>query len=281
MPVYTERYTSGQIHPRRRARRVPPDVVNFFFTPLNSHFDAGFGAIGDSFKDAADRLRRGLARRKSWQNGHLPVNYLYRHAVELFLKSMISIVHRRLRVPYGKLPHDGVPHIPFTVQSQPNGKPGQGPPSPKVDWRPITKVHQVSALYQHLKEVVIDNEGQLDKICRTKWAKFPAELDANIQRIAQADDGSTYSRYPNLKDSAQDHAKSSFKKSTMEKLLSKMGPEGPYQRGFVILDQNEQVREVFQGDDQPLAELSKALRQAADTLSGAHFGFRMELAGGW
>lgn len=37
---------------------------------------------------------------------------------------------------------------------------------------------------------------------------------------------------------------------------------------------------VFQGDDQPLAELSKALKQAADTLSGAHFGFRMEFAGG-
>jgi hypothetical protein len=253
-------------------------MVNYFFTPLNSHFDAGFGAIGESFKEAADRLRRSLARRKSWENGHLPVNFLYRHAVELFLKSMISIVHRRLRIPYGKLPYDGVPHVLVAMHPSPNGK--EATHAQQVEWRPITRVHQVSFLYEHLKRVVIDHAGQLDKKCRTKWAKFPADLDASIKTIADYDDGSTFSRYPNLKDASQDHAKSSFKKSTLSRLFSKMGPGGPYQRAFIILDENEHVKGVFQGDDRPLAELSMALRKAADTLSGAHFGFRMELAGG-
>ncbi|RXU06233.1 hypothetical protein B1F69_00065, partial [Pseudomonas syringae] len=71
----------------------------YMMLPLDRHFDSGFGAVADSFRDAADALED-----TPTLNTHLPVSFLYRHAIELFLKSAIIILHRKLNIPYGAIP---------------------------------------------------------------------------------------------------------------------------------------------------------------------------------
>ncbi len=48
-----------------------------------------------------------------------------------------------------------------------------------------------------------------------------------------------------------------------------------------MLDDNDIVVEAFTSRAQPLDELLKALKTAANDLSGAHFGMRIEFGRGW
>lgn len=59
--------------------------MHYLCTPLDQHFDNGFGAVADSFKEAADSLVQSTAEAQ-FLNSHLPISFLYRHAIELYLK---------------------------------------------------------------------------------------------------------------------------------------------------------------------------------------------------
>lgn len=73
-------------------------MANFMdiLMPLHEHYDSGFGATGNAFKAAADQLWDGIEQ-KALFNERLPMNFLYRHAIELFLKSAYPGWHRRRR----------------------------------------------------------------------------------------------------------------------------------------------------------------------------------------
>ncbi len=83
--------------------------MNYLLTPLHVHPDLGFGATADSYKDAADYLEENSQRNHF--NGHLPINFLRRHAAELYLKSAIIIFHRVLQLPFGPSPWDADPMV--------------------------------------------------------------------------------------------------------------------------------------------------------------------------
>jgi hypothetical protein len=72
----------------------------YTLAPLERHSDDGFGAVGEAFKAAADKLVKADDSQQRMFWNELPVIFLLRHAVELFLKSGIIIVHRRLKLPY-------------------------------------------------------------------------------------------------------------------------------------------------------------------------------------
>jgi hypothetical protein len=76
--------------------------MQYLLTPLHTHVDFGFGRTGDAFKAAADKLEAESSARSGVMHAHLPINYLRRHAVELYLKSIIVIVHTKLDLPYGE-----------------------------------------------------------------------------------------------------------------------------------------------------------------------------------
>jgi hypothetical protein len=59
--------------------------MNYLLTPLHKHADLGFGATAHSYKEAADYLEVNGAELVHF-NGHLPINFLRRHAIELYLK---------------------------------------------------------------------------------------------------------------------------------------------------------------------------------------------------
>src|SRR5690606_28344874 len=99
--------------------------MHYLFMPLDQHFDKGFGATGQAFKLAGDLVLQGPPSQVI--NVQLPACFLYRHAIELFLKSMIVTLHRGLKIPYGENDSDG----PASVLS--NGA-----------WKPIHQVHSVA-----------------------------------------------------------------------------------------------------------------------------------------
>src|SRR6516225_6219038 len=106
----------------------------YMFLPLNKHCDDGLGATGEAFEEAAKLIAEHSKAIKG-NHLHLPINFLYRHAIELFLKSMITVLHRSLRVPYGDKPYDG----PAFVHANGN-------------WKRLDRVHSVSALWAYFRE---------------------------------------------------------------------------------------------------------------------------------
>jgi hypothetical protein len=87
-------------------------MIEEFLMPLDRHFDAGFGATADSFHDAAKALdteehKHGFGLNSS----RLPVFYLYRHANELYLKSLLTMLHRRFCCEFPVVKRDDFPLI--------------------------------------------------------------------------------------------------------------------------------------------------------------------------
>lgn len=80
-------------------------------TDISTHIDLGFGITASNFRQTALFLDENYD--DSVYTGEMPILYLYRHSVELFLKSLITIFHRKLELPYkeGKVAFDN--DIPF------------------------------------------------------------------------------------------------------------------------------------------------------------------------
>lgn len=104
-----------------------------FFLPLDKHYDKGFGEVADSFYEAAESLKP-LPNGYLPPHAHLPICYLYRHAIELYLKGVILIFHRHLKLAYGNNDHTTEPHV--LVNSK---------------WKPMYSTHGVVDLFEYLK----------------------------------------------------------------------------------------------------------------------------------
>jgi hypothetical protein len=236
-------------------------MFQYVFLPLHQHIDQGFGATGDAFKRAADRLSE-PQEIAGVIHGHLPVNFLYRHSIELFLKSMIIVLHRTLVLPFGDHPADGDPYV-----------------LDKGNWKKIHQVHSIRTLFEHFRFVVTNHQDRLAQIAKTRWADIPAELPAWIDLIDSADGSSTYFRYP-TRDAVAESNKSSWRQVDLSLVSSHPEPEESPKMMVLGVNNQQEVLSAYLFDDEPLAELSKALRDASELLSGAHAGIRVELAGG-
>ena len=238
-------------------------MVHYHFTPLHRHFDNGFGATAEAFKRAADQLLDSEKQHKHF-NAHFPINFLYRHAIELFLKSLIVIVHKRLKLPYNNDTHESIPKIRHDSK-----------------WKPFQNIHSISMLYSYFKILLKENNAKLDSIAKSDWSVIPAELDGWISTIEQIDSTSTFFRYPAIKDRDADKEKSSSKESCHLDVFSKMWWGEKYTKALFVLNDNHEIVDTYEFNKIPLKKLQEALRNAAEMLSVAHFGMRHELAEGF
>jgi len=78
-------------------------AVRYLVSPLETQIDSGHGGVAEIFRMAAQTLET-FRRAHPFPYVHLPENFLYRHAVELYLKAMIITVHRARRLNYGQHP---------------------------------------------------------------------------------------------------------------------------------------------------------------------------------
>lgn len=237
--------------------------MHYLLTPLEKHYDGGFGAMANSFMGAAVDLREAAEGGATFLNRHLPISFLYRHAIELFLKSSILILHKRFKIPSGPDGQNGEPQVPVGEK-----------------WKPMYSVHGTAHLYAYLKTLFTEHKGTLAAISRVEW-EFPVEMDGWMQTISQTDSTSTFFRYPITKNGSLDHLKSDIKERDYRDIISRMGPGQPKQKAFFVVDENDEVVQAFHHDDENIKPTLEALHQAADTLYGCHSAMRGELTGGW
>jgi hypothetical protein len=204
------------------------------FMPLSRHADEGFQAVGDSFKDAAEVLveagAEGGVRRL---HGHLPINYLYRHAIELYLKSMLLVIHRRLKLNHPDGTYDPVPQIQVGKAS-----------------KSIYSVHDLKVLFEENKRLANLHRPEMAKIGKTDWSATPVELENAIKVINDTDPVSTAFRYPVSKDSFVDAKKSSFKPMDLEAMQEKMAADsGKRGKVMMLMKDDDNIVEGFALDD--------------------------------
>ncbi|WP_153117486.1 hypothetical protein [Rhodocyclus tenuis] len=235
--------------------------MHYLFMPLDQHFDKGFGAVADSFKEAADSLTQSTAE-APFLNAHLPVSFLYRHAIELYLKSAILIFHRKLKIPYGTTPWDGEPHVLGDAK-----------------WKPMYNEHRIQTLYSYVRELFSQQSEYLEEKTRTDWS-FPVELDDWIKKIETTDSSSTFFRYPVTKDKIKDKEKSAIREDDFENMLAKAKSGSKPLKAFLVLDSDDQVTQAFSHDDSQSQETMAILKEVSHVLYGCHAALVGELTGG-
>lgn len=237
-------------------------MFHYMLTPLDQHFDLGFGSVADSFKEAADSLQHVPPEHRAL-NEHLPVSFLYRHAIELYLKSAIIIFHKKFKLPYGEAPCTREPHVLVGAS-----------------WKPMYRVHSLGDLYPYFRRLFLDHMPYLENHTRTDWV-FAPELDRWISEIERQDSTSTFFRYPVTKHGDRDKDKSVMKADSHLNIMSRMGPGQPYQKVFLVLDEQDEVSQAYYYDDERAKGIIETLAQACDELYACHAALRAELTGGW
>ena len=236
-----------------------------FLMPLDRQFDDGYEVTAEAFRDAAVRLSEHEGK-LAFANSHLPINFLYRHALELYLKSAIFTVHRALNLPSGDGPHTAQPLIRI------DGK-----------WKAVHKTHSVKSLIDELTRLLTDHKAELSTKTPRNW-ETPSELIEWIDTIEAADSGSTYFRYPSRNGTNVDAEKSGFLPVDPGTLIAETKTPQQGQRGKVILglkDDDGNLTEVFAMCENPLPELRDALVKAVEMMSGCAFGLHAELVCGY
>ncbi|MDD4690146.1 MAG: hypothetical protein PHE51_10425 [Eubacteriales bacterium] len=236
----------------------------YMLTPLHTHIDFGFGATGEAFKRAADNLEESLPEKGDVLNGRLPINYLRRHAIELFLKSAITIIHKQLTLPYGDKPSTTIPYA-FDGSK----------------WVLLTNLHSVKKLWTYLKTLFLDQKSFFDSVERVDWS-FPSEVDSWIFKIDNLDPRSTFFRYPTLNENETDSVKSVMIESPTPDIMDRLKESDSPTGKLVLLlenDAGEITRGFISGED-TLSEISLILKKCSDLFYGTHAALRCEVCGG-
>lgn len=236
--------------------------MNYLLMPLDQQFDLGFGSVANSFKYAGDAVMSPQSDSPSL-NPHLPASFLYRHAIELFLKSGIVIFHRKFQLPFGDEPFDGEPKVLV-----------------KKKWKLMRTVHGLQDLYDYFRSLVSSQAAYLSMHTSTDWS-FPSKLDAYISDIEATDSTSTFFRYPFTKHRDQDNNKSIHKEGNFDSIVAGIGEGSKPLKAFLVMDENDDVVNAYHYDDELAKAMTATLKSAADLLYGYHAAMRWELTGGW
>lgn len=210
--------------------------------PLYLQYDSGFGAIANSFKSSADALESNPSA--GGLQSHLPISFLYRHSIELYLKSCIVIFHRRFNIAYQQTGND---EAAILVGSKP---------------KLLKDIHALMPLYTHLKSLIDTNIDFLTTFEKTDWI-LTSELDARVNLIDGTDSSSTFFRYPVTKDKPKDKQKLIVQPTDWENMVANMNTGPKPVKAFVFVDADHNVAQAFSHDDQKVRTLINTLRETA------------------
>lgn len=176
----------------------------YWLTPPYNHVDLGFGLMADSYKEAANRLKSTTASYELCSQSSVPICFLKRHAIELYLKSLIII----LRVTYNELIDDDHPDEINLFKS-----------TKKIN---IFNTHQISELYDLYNKQIHPHLPQIQDQLNCQWT-IPEALEEWIKTIDSYDRTGFYFRYPQGKDiNNTDTHKSYMKQVDPNELGSKL-----------------------------------------------------------
>lgn len=236
--------------------------MNYYFIPLDSHPDYGYGMMGSIYKTTADDITKSAQYRKDWYTAY-PVNYLRRHSIELFLKSGIILFHKKFNINFGGKSCQSEPQIRIS-----NGK-----------WQLIRNTHNIEALYQRLNELINSHNDYLRRNTKIEW-KFDDNFEKWINIINGYDSASDYFRYPVTSDQQKDKRKNIFQENTVEGLQKEIA-RGKTLMTLLVENSEGEVIHIYNHDSSKMNEIYSALENASDQLGGFHAAVRHELFNGF
>lgn len=237
----------------------------YHFAPLHRHYDKGFGAVADSFLDSALELKTNHSRAKL--NGHLPICYLFRHAIELFLKGSIIIAHSSLELPYGSTPHTSEPKVPVID---------------KKDVKKLTsiyKIHDIELLYAYLRDILTKEREKIDSVTKTNW-DLSDELSLKFNRLKEIDSSSAYFRYPTERSPNFEKEKSAFKESSVQAVKELAMKNNEPMKAMKVTTLLGSETEIFIHDDSFTEDAMNLLSEVAEEISDLHFALMNEFGQG-
>ncbi|PLV48294.1 hypothetical protein [Erwinia sp. B116] len=229
----------------------------YLMMPLHMHIDYGFGATAEQFKESADIL----STSESVKDLGMPVNYLRRHAIELYLKSLIYVLHRNFEIPFSNGGALEKPKIKVL------GKDCELENMHDIRLLTIYLIGQHNKLipcFFHLGIGVIENDI-LDK----------------IHKINSIDSKSTFFRYPKTGDHIQDVRKSSVRQKSTEDLINSMNKKkGKYVKALLLVDDEDNIVDSFDIDVNVFPDLNKILIYLCDYFHDLHAAYRLGICDG-
>ncbi len=247
--------------------------MQYLLTGIESHPDKGFGITADAYYESAEHLMNNHFKNyDTTQQAEMPQNFLFRHSIELYLKSLIIIFHRSLQINYGTVTFDSDEPEVFSD--------GQ--------WRKLYNSHFIDKLYDYwLNHLLLPNIDNLNKIASKGDWQEAKEITELFPIICKYDKDSSYFRYPITKNSLLDNEKytmQKFKSKNIEGLIAEIkeqkttGDKGSLT--MLVFDDNDNIVDAFKHTKNILSDVRDALKEVAFYFNCIHTMTRVTLCGG-
>jgi len=243
-------------------------------TGIELHPDFGFGITADSYYKSAEHLMNNHYEHYDiTQQAEMPQNFLFRHSIELYLKSLIIIFHKKLKIDYGDTSFDS--NEP-KIQIQ-NGK-----------WRNLYTCHFIDVLYDYwLNKLLLPNITELEKIApKGDWVETKKITDL-FPIVCKYDQDSSYFRYPITKNTNLDEKKftmQKFKAGTLEEFMKEIQKPNTEKKDggitMLMVDDEDNITEAFNNKESILTDVRDGLKEIAYYFNCIHIMSRVTLCGG-
>ena len=247
--------------------------MQYLMTGIELHPDEGFGITADAYYKSAEHLMiNHFEYYDSTQQAEMPQNFLFRHSIELHLKSLIIIFHCKLEINYGTVPYDSDEPEVFT-----DGK-----------WRKLYNCHFIDKLYDYwLNKLLIPNGELLSKVApKGDWQQTETITEL-FPIICKYDKDSSYFRYPITKNSLLDNEKytmQKFKATKLEEFVAEIQEQkSSSNKGtftMLVIDDDDNIVEAFRQKEYVLSDVRDALKKVAFYFYCIHIMTRVTLCGG-
>lgn len=239
-------------------------MIQDYFKPLTLQIDSGLGSTADSFYYAAKALDENRENKYGFGigGGKLPNLYLYRHSIELYLKSVITLIYRVCPQKFISLKTED--NFPLLRENAKEKK--------------IFNVHSIGTLFENFLTLLEENKTYINEKCKSNWFDIPGEIPIFIKKIEEYDKNSTMFRYPITMNSDLDYKKSTFKKFTFSNMSNESLKQPIGSKFFLLLErESDEIVESYVSDDSVLNDIHEILKELATQLMGLHFGLKYEL----
>jgi hypothetical protein len=247
--------------------------MKYLMTGIELQLDKGFGVTADAYYQSAQHLSQNhFEHYESTQQAEMPQNFLFRHAIELYLKSLIIIFHKKLKLDYGSVPFNSEEPEAFV-----DGK-----------WRKLYNMHYIDKLYYYwLNSLLLPNVAKLNELAPNgDWVEVK-EMTSFFPVIAKYDQDSSYFRYPITKNAFLDSDKYTMKRfnaSNLNGFITEIQQETPvFERGSItmlMIDDGDNITDAFRRSSDVLPELRNALQKVAFYFYCIHIMARVTLCDG-
>jgi hypothetical protein len=245
--------------------------MQYQLSGINTHLDFGFGITGEAYYNSAEYLHENKENITTFQQIDMPTNFLYRHSIELFLKSLIIILHKTLKLKYNTEPYD---------TNRPKILIGGA-------WKELYTCHWIDELYNYwLNELLLKYQLDLQKMAPQGEWQEDTSISNFFPLIAGYDRDSSYFRYPVTKNSQLDLEKFTMKPLDLKNLESIFNDEDTRKKnkggGVFMLFKNDEDKIVngFVKETDVLKNVTQALKKVSYYFYCMHIMTRVTLCQG-